>query len=42
VGITTPLIAQVPQAFADQIGADGHSANAPRAIQQVKQLVAQD
>jgi 5-methyltetrahydrofolate--homocysteine methyltransferase len=32
--------APVTQAFADQIGADGYSADAPGAVKLVKQLVA--
>jgi 5-methyltetrahydrofolate--homocysteine methyltransferase len=42
-GMTTQTIiggAPVTQAFADQIGADGYSADAPGAVKLVKQLVA--
>ena len=42
-GMTTRTIiggAPVTQAFADQIGADGYSADAPGAVKMVKQLVA--
>jgi 5-methyltetrahydrofolate--homocysteine methyltransferase len=42
-GMTVKTIiggAPVTQAFADQIGADGYSADAPGAVKLVKQLVA--
>jgi 5-methyltetrahydrofolate--homocysteine methyltransferase len=42
-GMTTRTIiggAPVTQAFSDQIGADGYSADAPGAVKLVKQLVA--
>jgi len=43
VGMTVKTIiggAPVTQAFADQIGADGYSADAPGAVKLVKALVA--